>query len=141
MCITLLDHNFSYLLHLLDFCLLQYLLCSDKKQWHFIKCQSYIHHSLRHITNARFLFTAIFVVFWSKAMTLYKVSKLHTSFFKTFYKKTRAFYLIYVKDTPLGFALLYRYYPLTWRMLWLKHYCCYCSFFYFHFIFWWIVNF
>ena len=40
------------LLHLLDFCLLHYLLSSD-----------------------------------SKAMALYKVSKLHISFFKAFYKK------------------------------------------------------
>ena len=28
---------------------------------------------------------------------------------------------------PLGLALLYRYFPLTWRTLWLTFYYCYCS--------------
>ena len=31
---------------------------------------------------------------------------------------------------PLGLALLYRYYPLTWRILWLTFYYCYCSCFF-----------
>ena len=36
---------------------------------------------------------------------------------------------------PLGLALLYRYYPLTWRILWLTFYYCYCSCFLFLFLF------
>ena len=73
---TNLEKSFQ-LLHLLDFCLLHYLLSSD-----------------------------------SKAMA--KVSKLHASFFKT--KKNKlVFYIIFV--IPLGLALLYRYSPLTWRIL------------------------
>ena len=59
------DH-FSYYLHLLDFCLLHYLLSSD-----------------------------------SKAMA--KVSKLHTSFFKT--KKNKlVFYIIFVKGNTSRFG-------------------------------------
>ena len=31
---------------------------------------------------------------------------------------------------PQGLALLYRYYPLVWRILWLTFCYCYCSYFY-----------
>ena len=41
---THLEKSFQ-LLHLLDFCLLQYLLSLIVKQWQ--KCQNSIHHSLR----------------------------------------------------------------------------------------------
>ena len=54
----------------------------------------------------------------SDTKAMLKVSKLHTSFFKT--KKNKlVFYIIFVKGNiiPLGLALLYRYYPLTWRIL------------------------
>ena len=85
---THLEKSFQ-LLHLLDFCLVHYLLSSD-----------------------------------SKAMT--KVSKLHTSFFKT--KKELTSLLI---NICLGLALLYRYYLLTWRILRLTIYYCYCSYFLF----------
>ena len=39
------------------------------------------------ITHTRFLFTALFLSCDSKAMTIHKVSTLHTSFFKPFIKK------------------------------------------------------
>ena len=85
---THLEKSFQ-LLHLLDFCLVHYLLSSD-----------------------------------SKAMT--KVSKLHTSFFKT--KKELTSLLI---NLCLGLALLYRYYHLTWTILRLTIYYCFCSSFLF----------
>ena len=40
-----------------------------------------------------------------------------------------------LKVIPLGLALLYRYYPLTWRILWLSFYYCYCSCFLFLFVY------
>ena len=36
---------------------------------------------------------------------------------------------------PLGLALLYRYYPLTWRILWLMFYYCYCSYFFYFYMY------
>ena len=36
---------------------------------------------------------------------------------------------------PLRLALLYRYYPLTWKILWLTFYYCYCSCFLFLFLY------
>ena len=36
-----------------------------------------------------------------------------------------------LRRIPLGLTLLYRYYPVTWRILWLTFYYCCCSCFLF----------
>ena len=58
-----------------------------------------------------------------------KVSKLHTSFFKT--KKELTSLLI---NLCLGLALLYRYYHLTWRILRLTIYSVFAVLFYFYIV-------
>ena len=73
----------------------------------------------------------------SKAMTLRKVSSLHTSIFKNFQHEGTKIVLdwIMIRLIPLSLALQYRYYHLIIGQYFLNFYSFCFSWFYFYFCF------